>query len=719
MRKLLAQRFKITGLPAAVDSIYLDAIGIMFKHKDGARGIAISICEVVNGVPDQTKVLLHSQKHLLSHEVTAVSTATSSQASLTRFVFDGQVHLQTNKEYAILLQPDGGAKNYRVWKAKVGRNHLTKVGHLVIDPTSVITYTGLLRSYNRGKHFEDHKINNKKFLQMAFYGANFGTVAGGGGGTTNTSINGYVTFVNNPDVDFFNVSSLTSNNILAGDILVGGNTTVANARISGVVTTYNPTASVLYIKSSTGNFTANTPFQVYRLGESNYSNLATLQTAISNTQVSTAVANGTIVSIYDLPYHTVVPKVDVNLPAGTSYSISLSTILGANASYAQIPATQVVNNTDNDLSSYAADRYIISYSNNPTLAYPSISMTVNMSSNSQYKSPSIKPTDLIVVTNKVDSTGANTYGEYGNYGSAFSKYISKPITLASGQDAEDIKAYLTAYRPVGTDVKMYVKFLSSQDPASIADKTWTLLTNDTPSVYSDQLDKDNFIEYTFSAPTTINNPATYLLGSGTIATSNTSNVVTGNVTVSNTSFNTQLLPGQILYNSSNVYIGTIAAITNSSSLTLTSNAAYTLAANVFNYSTSGFIPPQTNAFLNVGNLVAKTGTLSVSNSSATVTGTSTLFNTELAVSNYISVNGEQKYIVSIANSTSLTVDSPFAYTNSGISYSQVLPSGMTYTDAGGTTYVKYTAFQIKVVMQADTGVLYPKLKDLRAIALQT
>jgi hypothetical protein len=730
MRRVYAQNFKVTGLPSAVDSLYITKIGIMFRKKHGTAGVSIAICETINGIPDQTRVLIQSRKHLLNHEITAVYPASDLASNLTVFSFDGQVQLFANKEYSVIIQPDAGRVSYKIWRAVIGNPHLGTTRGLnkkVTQPTGPITFTGLYKSRVNGKKFELGHNGTKVFLQMAFYKSNFGGWGGGydnggggptGGSGTNTSISGSVTFVNTPDLDFFNVTSLTSNSILSGDILVGGNSTVANALQNSVVTQYNPVDSTIYVRNSTGNFASNTFIQIVRLGESNYSNISTLQTAIGNTQLTTKVANGTLVTVFNLPYHAVVPKITTNLPSGTSYDVSISTILGANASYAQIPAVPAVNNVDTELSDYKGDRYIISYSNNPTLSYPSLSMTINMTSNNQYQSPAVKPTDMLLITNSIDPTGGNTAGEWSNYGNAQTKYVSNPIVLSSGNDADDLKVYITAYRPSGTDVQLYSRFLSGQDPAPISEKTWTSLVNDTPSVYSDQLNKENYIEYSFSMANTVNNPTTYLIGTGLITTANTSNVISGNVTTSNTSFNTQLQPGQLLYNSSNVFLGKISTITNSSSLTLTSNATLTVTSGVFNYSTSGYIPPQTNAFLNVGNLVTKTGNLSVSNSSATVTGTGTLFTSELAVTNYINVNGEQKYIVSIANTTSLTVDSPFLYTNSNISYSQVLPSGVTYTDSNGTTYVQYNQFQIKAVWYADTGVLYPKLKDLRAIALQ-
>jgi hypothetical protein len=234
-------------------------------------------------------------------------------------------------------------------------------------------------------------------------------------------------------------------------------------------------------------------------------------------------------------------------------------------------------------------------------------------------------------------------------------------------------------------------------------------------VYSDALDTDDLMEYSFSLQNTVNDPAFYLRGSGTMTASLTANTITG---ANDSAFNTQLQPGYIVYNNSNVIIGTVSTIAGASSMTLTANSRVAFTDNTFNYAVS-VIPPQTNGFLNITNLVQKTGTVTVSNNSGLVSGSGTEFNTELEVSNYIDVNGEQKYIVSIANSTSMTVDSPFTTSYAGLTYSQVLPNGLTYTDGNGVTYVKYQTFQIKMTMHSDNKVFTPRIQDLRAIALQT
>lgn len=63
----------------------------------------------------------------------------------------------------------------------------------------------------------------------------------------------------------------------------------------------------------------------------------------------------------------------------------------------------------------------------------------------------------------------------------------------------------------------------------------------------------------------------------------------------------------------------------------------------------------------------RSGTAAVTAGSTTVTGTSTAFLTELRPGQEITINGERKVVTAIASATSLTVDTPYAATASGVS----------------------------------------------------
>lgn len=67
-----------------------------------------------------------------------------------------------------------------------------------------------------------------------------------------------------------------------------------------------------------------------------------------------------------------------------------------------------------------------------------------------------------------------------------------------------------------------------------------------------------------------------------------------------------------------------------------------------------------------GRTNAGAGTVAVTANSATVTGTSTAFLTELRIGDEIQINGETRTVIAIASATSLTVDAPFINAASGV-----------------------------------------------------
>jgi hypothetical protein len=97
----------------------------------------------------------------------------------------------------------------------------------------------------------------------------------------------------------------------------------------------------------------------------------------------------------------------------------------------------------------------------------------------------------------------DTTGEDGvSGGNLTNKYISKTITLADGQDAEDILVKLTSYRPPNTDVKMWVKIRHAEDPQTIDEKSWSLM-NYNESLFSSSADRNDFIEFDYTFPTSM------------------------------------------------------------------------------------------------------------------------------------------------------------------------------------------------------------------------
>ena len=115
------------------------------------------------------------------------------------------------------------------------------------------------------------------------------------------------------------------------------------------------------------------------------------------------------------------------------------------------------------------------------------------------------PTITIVDANTTPGTGAtaNIIGETSKVGGpALTKYVTRPIQLAQGNDSGDLNVYLTAYRPPNTDINVYYKILNRNDTQSLNDSSWQLMTKINNSNTQFSAARSDTYEYVF-APGTV------------------------------------------------------------------------------------------------------------------------------------------------------------------------------------------------------------------------
>jgi hypothetical protein len=146
---------------------------------------------------------------------------------------------------------------------------------------------------------------------------------------------------------------------------------------------------------------------------------------------------------------------------------------------------------------------------------------VTFHSDSEYVSPllDLDTTSTIYVDNLINSNTTNegvtvanstTAGIATSGGGALNKYISQVVTLADGQDAEDLQVFLTAYKPPGTEVQVYCKLLNGSDPQSISQCSWIqmIYSDDGAITYSSLTNRNNFLSYSWLLPPAMQTGAT-------------------------------------------------------------------------------------------------------------------------------------------------------------------------------------------------------------------
>lgn len=114
------------------------------------------------------------------------------------------------------------------------------------------------------------------------------------------------------------------------------------------------------------------------------------------------------------------------------------------------------------------------------------------------------PIVTIVDANNTPGTGAIAVatGETSvKGGPAATRYITKKVVLEGGFDSGDLSVYLSAYRPLGTDINVYYKVLSRNDTQGFDEGYWQLMTkvNSCDGLYSQA--RADVHEYTFSPGT--------------------------------------------------------------------------------------------------------------------------------------------------------------------------------------------------------------------------
>jgi len=120
------------------------------------------------------------------------------------------------------------------------------------------------------------------------------------------------------------------------------------------------------------------------------------------------------------------------------------------------------------------------------------------------QTPLVSSNAEIIVNSEYDSSG----------GPCLARYITKQIILADGFDAGDIRIFLAANKPIGTEVTVFVKLLSGSDLTEFRDRSYqklvcinpTVSPSATPYEYRDYEYRpsitDNFITYTSDAGVT-------------------------------------------------------------------------------------------------------------------------------------------------------------------------------------------------------------------------
>ena len=537
----IAQTFIIDSEASSDNSVMITKLDLFFATKSTVgNGINVQIREVQNGYPSGV-VVPFSEVHIDADSVSANTTVATNATTVT---FTAPVALKTDTEYAIVVAPDANDPDYRVW--------ISRTGGVDVDTgvsVSQDTNAGVLFTSTNNKTWTPYQNENLKFN---LYKASF------------TQATGYATLTNK-DHEFLELSGITGQFLQREKAFIQGSNLTGTIAVTAGSTTITGVSTLFDAQLTVGEHIVYKPTaSTYQLLKINTINSNTSLTVADIPFSSNSAANFYKSPVGDVVYFTTIePKViilenstaknatymfeagDVIVGAESGSTATIVNVLDQKISYLQptvarsnfmttrtdISASKLWNgsaivskNIEFNDNNYFIDEPIYVRSRSNEIANSTgktFELKVDMSSTSN----STKDTSPMVdyqnsgVTIYEYLINSDSTDEDTPEGNATSKYITKSVTLADGLDADDMRVYLTAYRPPTTNIEVYVRFQNSTDSRNFEEIEWTKLqVKGETSLVSSIADRFDYKEFEFYLGDTI-------LGNGEGAYINASNVL--------------------------------------------------------------------------------------------------------------------------------------------------------------------------------------------------
>ena len=505
-------------VPSGEEGLFLTSVDIFCAEKHPTLGMWCEVRELDagggitnNAVPFSAKWFTNSQ----------VPESPDGKTLPLNVKFDSPIFLYANKSYAFIIHPEAGNSNYYFWISRIGQTDVNTGKQVTSRAGFGTTFT----TNNNTIWVLQEDVD----LTCKWYRASFTT----GSGTFEignepkeklylSNIQGGLEGFGEPFVtgDRLTISGTPTPSV--GDYVIGANTQVNSSiisissgthKMSNIRYSTGEKATLRYaangnIKGTANGFTITnstrgagfleyykeTPFETQMILTSSNGKFSVGEKIFDISDEGSA----TIDSIGNMRYSVIdfEPAVINFVRTGTSYEMATYSNTGTGDAYFNFDAGE----------NYIFDEEKAIFSRSNEIANLSSNFSnkikTTISSTTNYLSPvfDIGRSHSIIVDNLIN---ANTVDEAATQGGQlFNKYISKIITLADYQDAEDMNVFLTAYRPPQTDVRVWMKLLNGEDSDPMSQKVWIELEKSFggDSTYSSFSNKNDFKEYKFLLP---------------------------------------------------------------------------------------------------------------------------------------------------------------------------------------------------------------------------
>jgi len=522
----MAYSFKV-DVPTGEDGIFLTSADIWVDQKHPTLGVWFEIREMNSAGGITRTQVPYSEVWLENDEVTLWDGASGTEESnKTTVTFPTPVFLQNDTQYAFVIHTEGLNPDYYFWVSRLGETDV-----LTGNQVTARQLTGTLFTTNNNLNYD---IVPDVDLKIRFNRAQF--TAGSGSVVLGNRPTEFINLQDGSDPFRKQGETIRSSETLSlSSTSAGANTVIVGDKITG--TTSTVTGNVIAIDGSkyytdAFGFTEDEAYSVansgsgdkgisgtftlleYGIGKLRYYNTSNNVMVIddsnglffANAQIKgSSTSNTGAVDTFDTfdystttlkPYHIKFNKNSISFEKrGWDVSANAYTdyIPGTPDAYSDFPVECAILSRVDEIDTFGAS------GNNSTTQ-----VRVNFSTTSEYNSPviDISRFQSLTVFNRLnnDTTGENA----ASGGNLINKYISKPVILADGQDAEDLLVKLTAYKPVNSDVKVWMKIRNDEDGEVFNRNSWVEMSYSN-TVFSSDANKFDFRELDYTVPTNYKN----------------------------------------------------------------------------------------------------------------------------------------------------------------------------------------------------------------------
>lgn len=503
----MAYSFKVEA-PAGEPGVFLTSVDVYINQVHPTLGVWFEIREMSQDGGITRNQVPYSEVWYTSDEITTTDDATTPH----NVAFASPVFLQNNTQYAFVIHTEGLNPDTYFWVSRLGETDI-----ITNTPVTGRQLTGSLFTTNNNLNWD---IVPDVDLKVKFNRAVFNT------GVTGTAVFGNKPYellqINNYPQKFTNAGETINTNqiltladlsgtIYVGNLITQGSNTANVLSIDGTsyyTDGYLFTTGSITSNAITGNITSISAGTGRLISHDDVTDKVILDVSsggfFANAIIKGATSNNTatVTKLDEYVYSTVNFKPRHLQLQNTTVAFDMKGILLATnvaSSYTSFtPDTSYEFDNEFTIKSRSTEINDLSSAN-------SALMRATLTSTSEYVSPvvDISTTHNVFVYNDINTDTTNE--DLASGGNLTNKYISKTVTLADGQDAEDLIVKIKAYLPPSTDsdIKIWMKIKNVDDAQEFNLRPWIEMSNDSSGVYSSLANRNDFIDYSFSIPTSM------------------------------------------------------------------------------------------------------------------------------------------------------------------------------------------------------------------------